>query len=281
MGTSSMYGGPGGGPPRKNPLLPPDFDPESPERPDPLPDEDRDEEDQNDNDGGEESEKPIQDNAPVNSWQAAKTSMAKFASGSAGSASATVSSYVKAYGGAKSASKSMPAGIRTTVRLGAFVNSIASSSFQEVLEDYKIDYNGKSATEILTQLIGVLAPTPITREDSVARKALIITMEQIYEMVETNEIDIMEVDATALNFIVPCYVKSFIYERLLNDLGSRVESANIEPDRAIEVEIELREYIDSKVDVVFTGRDFSTTAFTSAEVESLYNQCYTAMEIMI
>lgn len=277
MGTSSMYGGPGGGTPQENPLLPPDFDPNSPDQPDPSPDP----EDQNYNDGNEDDRSPNQESEIQTTWQSAKTSMSKFSSGTAGSAGSVISTYVKAHGGGKNASRSMPSGTRTAVRLGNFLNSVASSSFREVIESYTIDYQGKSATEILTQLIEVIAPAPITREDSVARKALIITMEQVYEMVEQSEMDIMDMDANGLNFIVPCYVKSFIYERLLNDLGSRIESSNITTDRAIELETELRDYIDSKVDVVFTGRDFSGSTFTTELVESIFNQCYTAMEIMI
>lgn len=278
-----MYGGPGGGPPRENPLLPPDFNPEAPEQPQPQPEPDKDpQEDQNPNDGNDAPERPeTNPPPPQTTWQSAKTNMAKFASGSAGSAASSVASYVKAYGGAKSASKSMPAGIRTTVSLGNFVNSVASSSFRETLDGYQIDYHGKSATQVLTQLIGVLAPSPVTREDSIARKALILTMEELYEQIEDSDVNILELDVAGLNFIVPCYVKFFINERLLNDLGSRVESADITPDRAIEIETELKEYIDSKVDVVFTGKDFSNARFTTDEVESLYNQCYTAMEIMI
>lgn len=275
-----MYGGPGGGPPIENPLLPPDFDPNAPEQLQPMPDEDP----QGDQDDNEGDDVPNRNEAgPVSwtTWQSAKTSMAKFASGRAGSAATSLSSYVKAYRGAKSASKSMPAGIRTTVSLGNFINRVASSSFREALEGYQIDYDGKSATEVLTQLIGVLAPSPVTLEDSIARKALILTMEKLYERVEDNNMDILDLDASGLNFIVPCYVKSFINERLLNDLGSRIEAADITPDKAIEIETELREYIDSKVDVVFTGKDFSNTTFTTEEVESIYNQCYTAMEIMI
>jgi hypothetical protein len=280
MGTSSIYGGPGGGPPKGNPLLPPDFDPDAPEQPQPDPDQDP-QDDQDDNEEVDAPERMEANSVPQTSWQSAKTSMAKFASGNAGSAASSLSSYVKAYGGARSASKSMPAGIRTTVSLGDFVNRVASSSFRETLDGYQINYDGKSVTEVLTQLISVLAPSPVTREDSIARKALILTMEELYERVEDNGIDIMDLDAEGLNFIIPCYVKSFINERLLNDLGSRVEGADITPDKAIEIETELREYIDSKVDVVFTGKDFSNTPFTTEEVESIYNQCYTAMEIML
>lgn len=279
MGTSSMYGGPGGGPPKENPLLPPGFNPNAPDQPQ-DPDQNP-QDDQNDNELEDTPERIDADTIPQTTWQSAKTSMAKFASGSAGSVSSSLSGYVKAYGGARSASRSMPAGIRTTVSLGDFINRVASSSFRETLDGYQIDYDGKSATEVLTQLINVLAPSPITREDSIARKALILTMEELYEWVEDTDMDILDLDAAGLNLIVPCYFKSFINERLLNDLGSRVESADITPDKAIEIETELREYIDSKVDVVFTGKDFSNTTFTTEEVESLYNQCYTAMEIII
>ena len=283
MGTSSMYGGPGGGPPKKDPLLPKDFDPQTPDPPQP----DSDPESQDDQDSEEEQQEDIQREAspdypvPEVNWQSAKTAMSKFVSGSAGNLAGAVSGYVKAHGGGRSASRSMPSGIRTTTGLSRFVNRVATSGFRETLTGYHIEYEGKSATEILTQLIAVLAPSPVTREDAIARKALVVTMEQLYDFLEEQDMDIMEMDAAGLNFIVPCYIKSFIYERLLNDLGSRVESADISPDQALKIEAELKEYIDAKVEIVLKGKDFSANEFNTQEVESLYNQCYTAMEIMI
>lgn len=95
MGTSSMYGGPGGGPSKENPLLPPDFDPNVLEQPQTDPDKDP-QDDQNDSEGDDAPKRTEADSVQQTTWQSAKTSMAKFASGSAGLVASSLSTYVKA-----------------------------------------------------------------------------------------------------------------------------------------------------------------------------------------
>jgi hypothetical protein len=271
MGTSSMYGGYSNGNSQGNPLLPNDFD------------ENENNNDENNNDDHTEENQNSKENKVSDknvSWQTAKTSMSKVASGKS-TINKAVSNYVKAYGGAKSASKTAKSGIGTIINIGQFVNNVASQGFTQALEKYNIDYIDKSAKDVLSELINYLAPSPITKEDSIARKALIDTMEQLYELLDKENLEIDNINNETLNFIIPKYVECYVYERIINDLGSRIETASLNSTQAIKIEQDIKDYINAKVDIAFKGKDFGVMSFTKNEVESLYNQCYTIMENML
>ncbi|WP_124641930.1 Qat anti-phage system associated protein QatB [Amniculibacterium aquaticum] len=281
MGTSSMYSGYSNGSSQKNPLLPSDFD------------DDVGAGNDNDNsEGNEQNENQNADNQQqpppsISNWQSAKNLMSKLASGTSKSTNArgrAVSKYIKAYGGSKSATKNAVSGINTTYGLGSFINSASTQGIKETLDIYKIEYQNKSTSEVLFDLINFLAPNPITKEDSIARKALILTMEKLYELIENEGLEIESIeklDINTINVIIPLNIENYIYERLLNDLGSRIENNSINSTSAVKLEKELKDYINSKVEIAFKGKDLSGANLSKPEIESLYNQCYTVMENMI
>ncbi|WP_417941951.1 Qat anti-phage system associated protein QatB [Flavobacterium sp. RS13.1] len=269
MGTSSMYNGYSDGNSQRNPLLPDDFNDDT----------------GNSNDGNQnqENEQDSQENGKPNDkkWEDTKRSFSKLASGTSKNTRGAVSKYIKAYGGSKSATKNAVSGIRTTVNLGNFLSNASTQGFKETLENLKIEYKNRSTNQVLNDLINYLAPNPITKEDSIARKALIVTMEKLYELIENDNIDIESIDKLneeTIKQIIPLYVESYIYERLLNDLGSRIEANSLNSANAVKLEKELKEYINSKVEIAFKGLDATNTEFSKKQVESLYNQCYKVME---
>jgi len=265
-----MYNGYSDGGSRRNPLLPDDFDDNSGNQ-------------NNDSKvNQDQTNKPEKDKSKDSTnWQAVKNAMSRIASGNSNNIRGAVSKYVRAHGGSKTASKTAISGIKTTINLGNFLSSASTEGLKQTLQDYNIDYENKSVSEVLNDLINFLAPIPVTKEDSIARKALVVTMEKLYELIEKENLNIEfieKLDTDSLSQIVPLYVESYIYERLINDLGSRIEENSINSTSAIKLEKELKEYINSKVGITFRGRDMSTTPFSKKEVESLYNQCYIVME---
>ncbi|WP_338841235.1 Qat anti-phage system associated protein QatB [Flavobacterium ginsenosidimutans] len=269
MGTSSMYNGYSDGNGQRNPLLPDDFDDSVGNN--------------NDGDKNPENDQGNQGNGkPIDKkWENTKRNFSKLASGTSKNTRGAVSTYIKAYGGSKSAAKNAVSGIRTTVGLGNFLSNASTQGFKESLENLKIEYKNRSTSEVLNDLINYLAPNPITKEDSIARKALIVTMEKLYELIENDNINIESIDKLdegTVKQIIPLYVESYIYERLLNDLGSRIEANSLNSANAVKLEKELKEYINSKVEITFLGIDMTNSEFSKKQVESLYNQCYKVME---
>lgn len=152
---------------------------------------------------------------------------------------------------------------------------------KETLDAYKIDYKDKSTKEILSELINILAPTPSTKDDAVSRKALILTMEVLYELIEQENLEIEAIEKLDVNIIIPTYIEAYIYQKLINDLGSRIESNSKSAADAVALEKDIKEYIHSKIEVVFKGKDIKDYEFSTKEILSLYNQCYTVMEDLL
>lgn len=279
-----MYGGYSNGGSQNNPLIPPDFEDNEQENND----NGESENNQGDqNSENEDSEQNSEDNKVEKQeeqtveWSNAKTFMSKVASGRSNNIKGAVSKYVKAYGGAKSASKNAVGGIKTTINLGNFVRGISEQGLKETLNAYKIDYKDKSTKEILSELVNILAPSPSTKDDAVSRKALILTMEVLYELIEQENLEIEAIEKLDVNIIIPTYIEAYIYQKLINDLGSRIESNSKSAADAVALEKDIKEYIHSKIEVVFKGKDIKDHEFSTKEILSLYNQCYTVMEDLL
>ncbi|GGP03841.1 hypothetical protein GCM10010992_13780 [Cloacibacterium rupense] len=274
MGTSSMYGGYSDGGSQNNPLIPPDF-------------EDNDQEDNNSQSQNEDSEQDLEDNRAEQQegqtveWSNAKTFMSNLASGRSSNIKGAVSKYVKAYGGAKSASKNAVGGIKTTINLGNFVKSISEQGLKETLDEYKINYRDKSTKEILNELVNILAPSPNTKEDAISRKALILTMEVLYKLIEKENLEVEVIEKLDVNIIIPTYIEVYIYQKLINDLGSRIESNSKSAADAVAIEKDIKEYIHNKIEIVFKGKEIKDYKFSTKEILSLYNQCYTVIEDLL
>ena len=279
-----MYGGYSNGGSQNNPLIPADFEDNEQENNDNGESGNNQEDQNSENVESEQSSEDKNIEKPkvqTVEWSDAKTFISKVASGSSNNIKGAVSKYIKAYGGAKSASKNAIGGIKTTIKLGNFVRGISEQGLKETLDSYKIDYKNKSTNEILSQLINILAPNPSTKDDAVSRKALIHTMEVFYELIDQDKLEIETIEKLDVNTIIPTYIEAYIYEKLINDLGSRIESNSKSAADAVALEKDIKEYIHSKIDIVFKDKDIKDYKFSTKEVLSLYNQCYTVMEDLL
>ncbi len=299
MGTSNMYGGP-----NRSPLLPPDFDDGDgiPNDPNPqndpgqrqdekLPDGEKVPPKKDPSGNSDENDSQSQqsgDNSPkYSTWRQAKNSMSRYASGKSGKSGKgkAVSDYVKGYGGSRNAAKSARSAIKTTISIGDFFGRVSSNGISQVLKDYHITTEGRKPKEILNDIVNILAPTPDLNDDSVARKALVNTMSLIYEKFDDENQDISLLDTLNTDIakmLINKYIETFIYERLIYDVGSRIEKKAQNSASAAKIEKELREYIETKVST--TLKDIPLSSINSKTkgihglVEDLYQQCYKVLE---
>lgn len=299
MGTSSMYGGP-----NRSPLLPPDFNdgdgnsdtPNPQNNPEQKPDENKlDGEnkpaDNNPLENPHET-KPSTQESSFNfpqylSWQSAKTSMSKYASGhsTVNGKKNAVSNYVKSYGGSHNAARSSKSAIRTTINIGDFFGGVPQKGIIQVLKDFQIPTEGRKPKEILNDIVNILAPTPDLNNDSVARKALVNTMSIIYENFDDEKKDISlldSLDSDISKVLITKYIETFIYERLIYDVGSRIEKKAENSNTAAKIEKELKDYIETKVSTTLKDKPLSIINYRTKNVnvlvEGLYQQCYKVLE---
>ena len=285
MGTSSMYNGR-----NRSPLLPYDFNDDNsgtPDNPNQQENQDQKQDEHNPSGNGSAPHEPILNNPQYSSWRLAKYSMSKYASGNGGQNGKrnAVSNYVKSYGGARNAAKSAKSAIRTTINIGDFFGGISKKGIAQVLKENQIIIEGRKPKEILTDIVNLLAPTPDLNDDSVARIALMKTMSIIYEKFEDEKQDISlldSLDSDISKLLVSKYIETFIYERLIHDVGSRIEKKTNNSHEALRIENELREYIESKVSTTLKDKSLSSINLQAENVytfvEKLYHQCYKVLE---
>lgn len=268
MGTSSSYGGPKG----KNPLLPTDFNGN-----------DTPSENQDNQQTTPSEEVKVNPNTVL--WQNAKTQISKLIQDPRRNTGSALSSYIKAHGGASRAAMSAASGKSTTAKLGRFLSSISSQGIQNTLSLYKIKFEGQSAEKVLNELINRIAPVPETKEDSIARNALLDAIEELYEEVSENDgnLEILDnLDENTFNEVMRTYISSYIFQRFLNDLESRFEEYSQNTESALSLEKEIKEYIAGVVDNKLKEQSFSNMDYSSDSViqaiNKIYADCYEVIE---
>ncbi|MCK9207385.1 MAG: hypothetical protein M0P66_09770 [Salinivirgaceae bacterium] len=293
MGTSSMYGGP-----NRSPLLPPDFNngdgnsdnPNPQDKPEQQPKENKPSDNnpaENPNKNESAPQESSSNNPQYTSWRPAKNSMSKYATGKGGSNGKknAVSNYVKSHGGSQNAAKSAKSAIRTTISIGDFFGGVKQKGITQVLKDFQIPIEGRKPKEILNDIVNVLAPTPDLNDDSVARKALVNTMSIIYEKFDDEKKDISlldSLDPDISKVLITKYIETFIYERLIYEVGCSIEKYSENSKAAAKIEKELKEYIETKVSTTLKDKPLSIinseTKNVNVLVEGLYQQCYKVLE---
>lgn len=266
MGTSGIYNGPKG----NNPLLPEWY---------------QEEQKENVNNESEKNENP---DIPDGSWQSAKTQMSKYTSGSNNHLGSVFKSYLKASGGSKGAAKSAISGKNSAISLGRVINSISSRGFKETLESYKISFTSKTLDEVLSDLASVIAPDGATKEESVARKAILDSIEYFYNKIEEEGLDINSlntVNEDLLNSVMEKYISSYIFQKMLCDLESRIENYADNSVKAVEIESEIKEYIEGTVKnelgkIKFLEMDYNSEK-SKDFINKVYEDCYKVVEVSI
>ncbi|MDH4129077.1 MAG: hypothetical protein OEV44_10010 [Spirochaetota bacterium] len=281
MGTSSMYTGPGGG----NPLLPEGYSPEN----DVMPERDdkptKEPEDKKKKDNPENDERKI----ARQEWSKAKANFTRFANNAKGAtAKRSVSSYVRAHGGAKRAGSTARSGKKTTTNLGNFLGSLNSIGWSQTFRDYNIDYIGKDVAEVLSLVVNKIGPEGNTKEDAYARSALINTMEVLYSKVENNETDMDKfsaLDSIAYDEVMQCYIGEYIYERFIGEMASRLEMHIGNPGTAKEKEDIIKEYIKGTVELKNSDHKLNKVTYNAKNVkkiiDEIYTSCYSVLEDQI
>ena len=240
--------------------------------------------------GGNKDKKGLLPNdyvQPIVSWQATKTGFSKYINGNGGSIRKTVGNYVKSSGGAGGLLKSSSSGIRATANISKLFSAIQSEGYEKTFESLGIEYQGKSAKEICSDLVNYVSPLATSKEDAVAREAAINAMSKIYQFIESNELDINaldRIDNDLMDEVVGTYVECYIWGRILNDLEYCLEKHSADIERTLHIEDEMKSYVSSVVDVAFHSPGIRGKVFgdktISAGVEELYNKCYSALEDM-
>lgn len=197
-------------------------------------------------------------------------------------------SYVKSYGGGKSASKTAISGKSSGVRFSGFLSGIASQGVNKTLENYGLtDCIGKSAEYVLTKIADLVAPSGATNEEAAAREAIIDALSFLYDSFELNDKDIVELDSinkSTFEQVIKEYISSYIFNRWLHELGLKFEEKAASSRELIQTEHEAKEYIKEAVELDFSKIDLLKINFNSdvgkTTIDKIFDEAYILIETL-
>lgn len=242
MGTSASGTGPKG----KTPLLPSwatdsDNAPETDEK-----------NNQQSDDTLNETVDSKPETVPTQKLSGTKSILTRISNGGSGSSFKTFAkSYIKSSGGSRAATKSSIAGINVGRNYLGFLSGVSKEGFNETLQKYDLsDCIGKSSEEVIAKIADRIAPTGSTNDEAIARAAIMITFDRLYEKILDSGRDIESLDSInseTLSDTVVEFVSAYIFKKWVYEAGIALERNDLSESEAIKLENEMRFFIRDEV----------------------------------
>lgn len=277
MGTSTAYGGPGGGTPLvpswlgdadggNTPAAPPGngagpdgqapadgvAPPVPPDRP------------------------PIPRTADPQRFTGARTNLTRFA-GSGGSDRASLGRAVSKYvstsaGGARQAAQRMGASRDSGARLLGFLADAQMRGVREALRALDLEsLAGRPITEIFVGLADYICPGSGTVDEGIAREAYI---ETIVELASEGVTDLATFTPDQMQTVFELYATHAIEARICNDIGTNAVTMPADAQAAHRVEQQLRDFIRGGVSDALTRARAETPNLTSERIQGFVDAVY-------
>lgn len=280
MGTSSAYGGPGGG----TPLVPTWLGSESaadapaapavPAAPDSTP-------------VGDPTVPPPVPSAPPNRpaipapadasrFTSARGNFTRFAH-SGGSDRASLGRAVSGYvstssGGARQAAQRMGASRGAGARLLGFLTDAQARGAREALRSLNLEeLAGRPIAEVFVGLADYICPSAGTVDEGIAREAFI---ETIIELTTLGVTDLDALTPDQMQTVFELYATHAIEARLCNDIGTKLITVPTDAQAALRVQGQLRDFIRNGVSDALTAARAETPTLTQDRVNSFVDSVY-------
>jgi hypothetical protein len=218
-------------------------------------------------------------------WARAKATMTRFANqGGVGPTNVAnvMSDYVVAHGGAKRATSTF-AGRSAAQKLGGFLSTMSRDGISEALREIGLeDLVGKDASTILYTLTDRIAGAANTLDEVIARRATIEILTEILENAESeDEIDELYgqgLSQERIEELLERFISLSIYERLLQELGDRIDDASVTTGEKRKTEDLIKDFVEQNTRVHFGGTDVLSLDWEGdtgkALVDMLFEEAY-------
>jgi hypothetical protein len=208
-------------------------------------------------------------NAPTSgAWPNAKRTATRFAKqGGTGTVTPrqVVSAYLTALGGAAAAARRAAKGREAAQRLGAFFGTVADRGLDVALQQIGLaNLIGRDTTELLEALVDRLAGPGGPLEEADARAAMLRVLQE--ELEEPAALDGLDQDRVGR--IVESFLVEYIYERMLQEIGDRLENGAMTVEDAMKSEDDIRVYVVANVQLEL-AREEPLTVWDGPEGQEL------------
>lgn len=278
MGTSASGTGPKG----KSPLLPSWAD-DSENPPETVGDDDNEESENN----TEEALESKPEFVPSQKLSGTKSILTRISNGRSGSSFKTFAkSYIKSSGGSKAATKSSVAGINAGRNYLGFLGGVSKEGLNETLQKYDLsDCLGKSSEEVIAKIADKIAPIGSTNDEAIARAAVMIAFDRLYEKILDSGKDFQSldsIDAETLSDTVIEFVSAYIFKKWVYEAGIALERNDLSESEAIKLEKEMRFFIRDEVKSEFKKTDVSKIDLAKGEghkiIKNIFELAYSTLE---
>ena len=279
MGTSTAYGGPGGGTPLVPSWLGDAGGGGSPPASPPAADGAND-------DGaapGDGAASPAAPNRPAipavadpQRFSGARNSFTRFA-GSGGTDRASLGRAVSRYvstsaGGARQAAQRMGASRGAGARLLGFLADAQTRGLREALRSLDLEsLAGRPIAEIFVGLADYICPGAGTVDEGIAREAYI---ETIIELTTEGLTDLSTFTPDQMQTVFELYATHAIEARICNDIGTKAVTMPADAQAAHRVEAQLRDFIRGGVSDALTRARAESPNLTSERIQSFVDTVY-------
>lgn len=270
MGTSSAYGGPGGG----TPLIPSwlGSDGDAPSPPGGAP--------------GGEGPAPVPPAPPNRSALPALAEPGRFTgprgnftrfahSGGTDRASLgrAISGYVStSSGGARQAAQRMGASRGAGARLLSFLTNAQAHGAREALRALNLEgLAGRPIDEVFVGLADYICPNAGTVDEGIAREAFV---ETIIELTTLGVTDLDALTSDQMQTVFELYATHAIEARLCNDIGTKLITAPTNAHAALRVQEQLRDFIRNAVSDALAAARTETPTLPQDRVQSFVDTVY-------
>ncbi len=280
MGTSSAYGGPGGGTPLVPSWLGSEGAADVPAAPvmpavaDSTP-------------VGDPAAPPSVPSAPPNRpaipapadasrFTSARGNFTRFAH-SGGSDRASLGRAVSGYvstssGGARQAAQRMGASRGAGARLLGFLTDAQARGAREALRSLNLEeLAGRPIAEVFVGLADYICPSAGTVDEGIAREAFI---ETIIELTTLGVTDLDAFTPDQMQTVFELYATHAIEARLCNDIGTKLITVPTDAQAALRVQGQLRDFIRNGVSDALTAARAETPTLTQDRVNSFVDSVY-------
>lgn len=268
MGTSSAYGGPGGGTPLVPTWLEPDGAPATgdgqgdgapaatPPTPPTLP--------------------PVQPPPVAGRFATARSNFTRFVNSGGGDTASlgrAVSGYVAtAAGGARQAARRMGSSRTAGANLLGFLSDVRAQGAREALHALNLaELAGQPIDVIFLGLVDYVCPDGGTVDEGIAREAFI---ETIADLAENGITDLDLLTADQMQTVFELYATHAIEARLCNDIGLKIILVPRDVRAAEQVQAQLRDFIRRGVSDALTAARGALETLTTDRVLEFVGRVY-------
>ena len=219
-------------------------------------------------------------------WGAAKGALSRYVKGTGGSSlKKAASSYIKTLGGSSKATKASGAGISTGGVFVNFISGVSRNGYPETLREYGLaDCIGKSSQEVLAKIADRIAPIGSTNDEAIARNAILISLDALYEKLlnEGKDIDALgSLDEQTLKNSVEEFVGTYIFKKWVYEVGLAIEKNELTEKEAISLEKEIKVFVRNEVRSALKDKDIIKLDLNTGEgkkmVENIFELAYSTI----